>query len=123
MTLEEQLAELKAENEQLNSENADLRVKLAAATCDALQQALAKIDELQHKLDEYEPDQADWDIENSGYHVTWMEGWGSDAIYCGDDFEKAKKIYLGKEAEGKDCVQIEHEVTKYLSLEDENEDT
>lgn len=121
---EEIVNSLKEEISDLNKENAELRAKLAAATCDALEKALKKIDELQNKLEEYEPDEADWEVDTHSYAVCWMEEWGCDQIYCGSDFDKAKKIFTGKQAEGKNQLAIEQTITKYCYPEDdENEDS
>lgn len=61
------------------------------------------------------------DIGEPRYSVDWMEGWGLDSIWCGTDLEKAKKICIGKHAEGKNAsisVEVEHNI--YL---EEDEDT
>jgi hypothetical protein len=111
----------KEEREQLNKDCAHLRLKLAAATCDPLEKALAKIDELQDKLDEFGDSDHDWSVDEHGYEVSWHEGWGIDSISCGKDLEKAKTIAAGKIAEGKECVMVEQRITRYLE-DDEDED-
>ena len=59
--------------------------------------------------------------ENPRYSVDWMEEWGLDSIYCGEDLEKAKNILIGKHAEGYNAwidVTTEHTI----QLDDEETD-